>query len=206
MSGNIAEEKVNQIRNLVEVGLSRRRVGKILRVDEHTVGKYTKDLLKRKMITKDQVTTDLKRIIRKRIRDGESKLHLAKEFGLTHYIVLSISKDLETTQGNHGIRGFTLKLLKHITQDGFYIPKTRKETVYANQSYKRLRMDFPKIRKIITPSHSIYLSEDKKEEAFKEFLNMRFNRGLTYRRYVKLRKFFGIPLTPKQKREISERG
>jgi hypothetical protein len=205
LTKSIPDEKVKQIRSLVKMGISRYVVAKFLKVSPKSVYRYTFDLPKKKMVYVDQIPKDQKRKIRSLIKNGESKLSASKEFNLTQNAVYKISKDIKTTRGDHGIRGFTLKLLKHITQDGFYIPKTQTETVYANQSYKRLKRDFPKIIKLVTPAHSIYLSDDRREEAFTEFMNMRFNKSLTYRRYLKLRKFFGLKLTPKQKKELSER-
>jgi hypothetical protein len=205
LTKSIPDEKVKQIRSLVEMGICRCRVARIFGVSDYIVAKYTKDLPKRKRFNQHQIPEDIKRMIRSRVRNGESKTSLAREFGLNHYIVTNICKGIEAVHGNSGLRGFPLKFLRQTLQDGFFIPKSCVETTAANRSYKRLRKDFPMIKKVVTTAHSIYFSADKREEAFKEFINMRHNRGRNYRKYVRWKRLFGLKLTPKQKKELSER-
>jgi len=142
-----------------------------------------------------------KRKIRRMFRNGMSRDEIANELGFTFTEIFYATRDMPS-HSNSSIRGTTLRILKIILNDGYYLPKLTMFKV-SRASYFVLKKHFPTIKRIEARGHVILFFQERAEDACKAFLSKtRRNRIISYDELTRIMSLFGLSKPPKEKKEM----
>ena len=143
-----------------------------------------------------KITQELKKKIRKEVKNGKSKYQVAKELDLRKETIYRITKDLPSRPcGWPGIRGETLELLQKILNKGFAVYSCYN----TKQKYIVLKKYFPSICKVKMYGKNIFFLEDKKDVAARVFLDNVKRRLISYHEIKQITRVFDTNLSIKEK-------
>ncbi|MCK5022887.1 MAG: hypothetical protein KAS04_01805 [Candidatus Aenigmarchaeota archaeon] len=198
--GNFASTELkSKIRQKVENGSPRYDVAREFNISPKNVYNWTNDLPKMHCGRRKIPDKTRKKII-KYVESGMPRIEVAKTFGVSTSFVNRLTMDLSKKQGNTGIRGGTLNLLKVLMKDGFYVPK-REDTNQVKRSYRYLKGHVP-VKSVIVRNRPVYFMEGKEKEAMKAFLSKTKKTTMSYFNFKKMSSLFGITLSKTDKEEI----
>lgn len=204
MVRRLTEEEVKEIRELVALGAFKHKIAEKFNIDIKTIYRRTKDLPKKRR-RGQKISEDIEEKIRKRVLETGSREDIAKEFGVTYTTVCIIARGLPGKSGNSGIRGFTLKILQSIEENGYFIPNLDKtiDSRRVHSSYITLRKYFPNtIKKVEYRGCVAIYDEKRKLEACRAFMSCRWNSIVSWHEYRTTMALFGICEPPKESREV----
>lgn len=144
------------------------------------------------------ISPDLKREIRKQVRNGKSKYQVAKEMKVPQKIVYYHTMDLTSRgPGRSEIRGKTLELLKELLENGHVHCKHR-----CSPNLHTLQKHFPAIKRAQIYHKSIYYLEDKNREAIRALLNDKKSKVINYHDLANMSKVFDVSLSKREKKGL----
>jgi len=144
------------------------------------------------------ISPELRREIRKQVRNGKSKYRVAKEMKLPQKIVYYHTRDYPSGgPGRSEIRGKTLELLKELLENGHVHCRHR-----CSPNLHTLQKHFPAIKRAQIYHKSIYYLEDKNREAIRALLDAKRSKVINYQDLANMSKVFDVSLSKREKKEF----
>jgi hypothetical protein len=136
--------------------------------------------------------------MREEVLKGKSKYRVAKDFGLSEFIVYSHTSDLPSINLREPcIRGKTLELLKEILDIGYIYP-----TISTLPQLRKLKKLLPVIQRTQVDGRSIYHLSDKNRLALQAVMKKKHSKIISYQELKSITKVFGINLDTEEKHRI----
>ena len=171
----------DQARALVERGYTKKATADRFNLPYDQVVRWTLDIKRRSVYP-----PEVKQEARRRVLEGQDKVTIAQDMGIKYTTIVAWTKDL-TRREIPALRGPVLKVLQDITQKGYVFPSDN----LVEKSYKELKKYMP-LRHTRVRNLSIYYLEDKREIAFRAFVEKYGKKVINYRVLSMARKAFGI--------------
>ena len=206
MTKSISEETRRCIRDEVKRGMPKTDAAGKFGVSVATVIRLTGDM-PRKGVTSEAVSC-----MRKMAKAGTSVLEIAAKFGVSATTVQKYTMGVERgTRGDRSIRGRTLNLLRTLTKDGYFIPRTSHATGFLG-SYRTLRMKgFPvRLAKTgnggrrggVTGCKTVYFMEGRGTDALRAFLSTAGKRVIGGHQMGFLMSAFGVKMSRRERERL----
>lgn len=174
-----------RVREIVKKGESKVSVANRFDLEYWKVLYWTKGLETRKVYS-----SAIKEEVRRRIMNGERKITVSRDMDLNQSTVVSWTRDIKKNGVILGLNKTYLLFLNDLIEKGFVFGGDHKVDD-IKRIYTMLREHLP-VRRTRVRGKWIYYLEDRKEDAFRGFLE-RFGGGLiSYRKLRMSSKAFGI--------------
>ncbi len=136
--------------------------------------------------------------IREEILKGKSKYRVAKEMGLSEFVVYSHTADLPSIDLREPcIKGKSLELLQQLLEEGYV-----HSNVDTHNTLRRLRRYLPMIQRTQVEGKAIYYLSDKNKVALQAMMKTKHSKIISYRELKSITKVFGINLDTVEKQRI----
>jgi hypothetical protein len=133
--------------------------------------------------------------IREEVLKGKSKYRVAKEMGLTEFLVYSHTSDLPSINLREPcIKGNTLELLKQLMNEGYVYPP-----ISTLHQLRKLKKYLPVIQRTQVDGRSIYHLSDKNRIALQAVMKKKHSKIISYQELKSITKVFGINLDNSEK-------
>ena len=134
--------------------------------------------------------------IREEILKGKSKYKVAKEFGLSEFVVYSHTADIPSINLREPcIKGKSLTLLQRLMEEGYV-----HSNVDTHYTLRRLRSFLPMIQRTQVEGKAIYYLSDKNKIALQAMMKTKHSKIISYQEMKSITKIFGIDLDVRDKR------
>ena len=184
---------INQIRDEVKSGKSKKQVSRKTGISYRIVKNITKDIRRRRCYTPE----DIKRI-RELVRKTNNKAEVAHRLGIPYDIVLKNTLDIKVKNKTFGEK--TWNLLKEIMEKGYvYLNNGKTTKIYM------LRKHFPSIQMARVKGKSIAFLPDRKEEAMRAMLQKFDKKVWSYYEVKQVTKLFDADLKREEKQKLVEK-
>ncbi len=128
--------------------------------------------------------------IREEILKGKSKYRVAKEFGLSEFIIYSHTADLPSINLREPcIKGKSLEILQRLMEEGYV-----HSNIDTYNTLRRLRRYLPMIQRTQVEGKAIYYLSDKNKIALQAMMKTKHSRVISYQELKSITKVFGIDL------------
>ncbi len=128
--------------------------------------------------------------IRDEVLKGKSKYRVAKEMGLTEFVVYSHTTDLPSINLREPcIKGKSLELLQRLMEEGYV-----HSNIDTYNTLRRLRRYLPMIQRTQVEGKAIYYLSDKNKIALQAMMKTKHSKIISYQELKSITKVFGIDL------------
>jgi len=195
----IPEKLKKTIRSEVKRCKSKIEVARKFGISYNTVLWVTQDI---PFINKTSEKTIEK--IRMDVLNGKSKTRIARDLKVSANVVWKYTRDLPAScnyryrDGNPGVRGKSLEILKILMNQGYYICEQ-----HDIKKYRTLKKYFPQIIRAHLYGKSIIFLENKSDEAIRGFLEYTNKRKISSNELEKISKVFKSKLSKADKRKYA---
>jgi hypothetical protein len=128
-----------------------------------------------------------KRELRKLVKMGVSKREASVMAGIPYSTALLWTPDIYTDAENR-ISGITLRILKELVSNGYYLPNRNVREAFA---YRLLRKSFP-VKRVKSHGLVVYMMRGNERKAMEALLRKLNLKSVTYGRLGYIRKAFGV--------------
>jgi len=136
--------------------------------------------------------------IRAEVIKGKSKYRVAKEFGLSEFIVYSHTSDLPSINLREPcIRGKSLRILQQLLQEGYV-----HSNIDTYNMLRKLRRYLPMIQRTQIDGKGIYYLSDKNKIALQAMIKTKHSKIISYQELKSITKVFGVNLDTVEKERI----
>lgn len=137
--------------------------------------------------------------IRKRVLSGKTKNQVAKELGVSSFVVYSHTRDIPIKK-DPKIQGRSLELLRKLLTDGYVFGSENGKR--HNSLLRELQLLFPMIQSAHVDERTIFYLEEKKREALSALVRHRHSRIINYYDLMNVTRAFNIQLQTTEKRRL----
>lgn len=128
--------------------------------------------------------------IREEILKGKSKYKVAKEMGLSEFVVYSHTADLPSIDIREPcIKGKSLELLHQLLEEGYI-----HSNINTQYTLRKLRKYLPMIQRTQVEGKAIYYLSDKNKSALQAMMKTKHSRVISYQELKSITKVFGVNL------------
>ena len=128
--------------------------------------------------------------IREEVLKGKSKYRVAKEFGLSEFVVYSHTTDLPSINLREPcIKGKSLELLQRLMEEGYV-----HSNIDTYNTLRRLRRYLPMIQRTQVEGKAIYYLSDKNKIALQAMMKTKHSKIISYQELKNITKVFGVNL------------
>ena len=128
--------------------------------------------------------------IREEVLKGKSKYRVAKEFGLSEFIIYSHTADLPSINLREPcIKGKSLEILQQLMEEGYV-----HSNIDTYNTLRRLRRYLPMIQRTQVEGKAIYYLSDKNKVALQAMMKTKHSKIISYQELKSITKVFGIDL------------
>ncbi len=136
--------------------------------------------------------------IREEILKGKSKYKVAKEMGLSEFVVYSHTSDLPSVNLREPcIKGKSLELLQRLMEEGYV-----HSNIDTYNTLRRLRRYLPMIQRTQVEGKAIYYLSDKNKIALQAMMKTKHSKIISYQELKSISKVFGVNLDTVEKQRI----
>lgn len=133
--------------------------------------------------------------IREEVLKGKSKYRVAKEMGLTEFVVYSHTSDLPSINLREPcINGKSFELLKQLMEDGYV-----HSNIETKNRLRSLRRHLPMIQRTQVDGKSIFYLSDKNKIALNAMMKTNNSKIISYQELKSITKVFGVNLDDGEK-------
>ncbi len=128
--------------------------------------------------------------IREEILMGKSKYRVAKEMGLSEFVVYSHTADLPSIDLREPcINGKSLELLHQLLEEGYV-----HSNINTQYTLRKLRKYLPMIQRTQVEGKAIYYLSDKNKVALQAMMKTKHSKIISYQELKSITKVFGVNL------------
>ncbi len=136
--------------------------------------------------------------LREEVLKGKSKYKVAKEMGLSEFVVYSHTSDLPSINLREPcIRGKSLEILQQLLQEGYV-----HSNINTYNILRRLRRFLPMIQRTQIDGKGIYYLSDKNKIALQAMIKTKHSKIISYQELKSITKVFGVNLDTIEKERI----
>lgn len=174
-----------QVRELAKNGETKISVARRFNLKYDKVIYWTRDIKTRKVLP-----SEIREEVRRRVMEGERKITVSREMGLNPSTVVSWTRDMKRRPINLNLSEPYLSFLNCLIEKGYAFTADHGITS-IDRIYRALRNHLP-VRRISVRGKWIYYLENRKEDAFKGFVERYGGKVISYRVLSMAGKCFGI--------------
>ncbi len=137
-----------------------------------------------------KLTKETVQKIREEVLKGKSKYRVAKEMGLSEFVVYSHTADLPSINlGEPCIKGRSLELLHQLLEEGYV-----HSNINTHYILRKLRKYLPMIQRTQIEGKAIYYLSDKNKVALQAMIKTKHSKIISYQELKSITKVFGVNL------------
>jgi DNA-binding CsgD family transcriptional regulator len=147
------------------------------------------------------ISPELKKKIRRDIiKNGKSKIDVAREYNFKPGAVYNITKDIITgkKRSSEKISGLPLELLKELMQKGYAFSLNK----YRIKDSRRLKKYFPNVCRVSLYGKIIYFLREHKDDAMRAFLEAVNLKVIKYNKLKQIIDVFDVEIKRKDKKKL----
>jgi len=145
-----------------------------------------------------KLTKEMVQKIREEILKGKSKYKVAKEMGLSEFVVYSHTSDLPSINLREPcIKGKSLALLQRLMEEGYV-----HSNINTQYTLRKLRKYLPMIQRTQVEGKAIYYLSDKNKVALQAMMKTKHSKIISYQELKSISKVFGVNLDTVEKQRI----
>ncbi|MCK4730417.1 MAG: hypothetical protein KAT28_03805 [Candidatus Aenigmarchaeota archaeon] len=193
-SNKLSRETISLIKDKVKNGESRYKIAEELKLDPKTIYNHTEDMPKSRQGRK--ISEEDRKEARELVKLGMSKANVSKTLNMSYLTAMSITADIKSTND------IKSRFLMELINKGFIMPKTATETISYFRTFRSLKDKIPVIKLRMKEKRClriIYFLEEKKEEAFRGYLDLISQKMMDFKLMAKIGSAFGVKLSVQDK-------